>query len=812
MANRKKKRNTGAFQPRLGIRFPPSESFHCARLLPRAAILRLEPLLTPAWAARACAVPLGRGRCRNDVEGDSMTTLLVNRNCMESLREDITDLQGTVVSVFSRAGAVRYPSWKFPDKVSCDLDLVSLLEHYDFVANDPEFTQHSHVVLLELVIDRLLLLLQSFTGYTENLINDETVSPSKATGPCMSIGLAVKKYWNSMLKLGALYQELLAEKKCNQGACTPEASRAENECSKSWSSESYMTLPSFQSSPLTLSAFSHAGRATVAPFRAKSAQAAAKEFKNSHAQTIESSLIPCDACERAQASLREVGKAIISICKSQNLPSSLSKFLDLVEETIGQKPLTAVDIGYWAAEQSKDLSRINKHLQTLMGFINPLKEELKEIEKQKETLKKQLQTFDSCLQEEKEGLERQRKEAERLFEKKTAETRQLVSALRQDKENLQKRAEHFEEKISTLTEALQQQQAAIQELERSKKELLAEMRAKMVDKGDAARLEERVALLSGQLQSAEQQLQSASTELNKEKAKVESILRHKEALQAKQATLVQHLDSLHQECEQLKTSLAEGEDSECLAKEELQQTQAEKREVQRRLEAQQELTQRAEEEKLSLEQSVSALQKTVSELSKLVQEHKEREKLLVSFPDLHMPVEAQFESTGNIIEDMEKQLQANNIRISVLEEENSRLRTNVAKLKEAERLGVLKLVPPTQLWNPSVAKGSYENSRVEQPPAGQFPVASLQGAALGPPKPGSPLRNGSWNSHPPGSSVSQRTPSSHLAKPPTANLAHKPAVSYSFLSEGAASSNYTRAKGRGKAPAPLFPCPRKHRK
>ncbi|XP_028565358.1 coiled-coil domain-containing protein 157 isoform X3 [Podarcis muralis] len=83
-----------------------------------------------------------------------MVTLLVNQNYMESLRKDITDLQGTVLSVFTRAGAVRYPSWKFPDKLSCDLDLVALLEHYDFAQNDPEFTHHSHVVLLELVIDR----------------------------------------------------------------------------------------------------------------------------------------------------------------------------------------------------------------------------------------------------------------------------------------------------------------------------------------------------------------------------------------------------------------------------------------------------------------------------------------------------------------------------------------------------------------------------------------------------------------------------------------------------------------------------------
>lgn len=160
-------------------------------------------------------------------------------------------------------------------------------------------------------------------------------------------------------------------------------------------------------------------------------------MKNAQSQTIESSLIPCDACEMAQASLREVGNAIIGICKSQNLPSSLNKFLEMVEETLGQKALTPIDINYWAAEQSKDLSRIHKHLQTLMGLVNPLKEELEESEMEKEKLKKKMETFDSHLQAEKEAQERQRKEAELQFEKKYAETQQLVSALEQDKKNLQ---------------------------------------------------------------------------------------------------------------------------------------------------------------------------------------------------------------------------------------------------------------------------------------------------------------------------------------------------------------------------------------
>lgn len=83
-----------------------------------------------------------------------MAHLLGSQACMDSLRKDLTDLQGAIVDVFSRAGPVRFPSWKFPDRVACDLDMVALLEHYDHVPDDPEFTQLSYAVLLELVIDR----------------------------------------------------------------------------------------------------------------------------------------------------------------------------------------------------------------------------------------------------------------------------------------------------------------------------------------------------------------------------------------------------------------------------------------------------------------------------------------------------------------------------------------------------------------------------------------------------------------------------------------------------------------------------------
>ncbi|XP_039875299.1 coiled-coil domain-containing protein 157 [Pelmatolapia mariae] len=83
-----------------------------------------------------------------------MSQLLGSQDCIESLRKDLVDLQGAILDVFSRTGPLRFSSWKFPDKHSCNLDMVALLEQYDFVDGEDAFNQHSHIVLLELVVDR----------------------------------------------------------------------------------------------------------------------------------------------------------------------------------------------------------------------------------------------------------------------------------------------------------------------------------------------------------------------------------------------------------------------------------------------------------------------------------------------------------------------------------------------------------------------------------------------------------------------------------------------------------------------------------
>ncbi|KFV55688.1 Coiled-coil domain-containing protein 157, partial [Gavia stellata] len=582
---------------------------------------------------------------------------------------------------------------------SCDLDLTALLEQYSYAENDPEFTQHSHVVLLELVIDRLLLLLQSFTVYTENLLSDQAVPPAQAVGPCMSAGLTARRYWCGMLKLGAFYQQLLAEKKaCRKEnpteRSTPKDGKPKKETLKHCSPAPLELRPSTEVARSASPRLSLGVRVPLGNALCSSLPRAARSMTESSRiilpQITGSSLAPCDACASVQASLREVGKAITSICQSQNIPSALSRFQEMVAETPGRMTLSAMDMSYWASEQSKDLSRISKHLQVLLQQVNPLKSELEESEKQKDKLQKQVEDLSRLLQAQKKTQAQQRKQAERNLEVKNKEHLEAVARLERDKDDLRRGAALLEERLSALKEELAAKQAAVQELEVTKTTLLEEMRTTMVARSQMLELEEKVQLLTSQRESLGQELSTTTIQLEKEKAKVESMLRHQEMLELEEKVqlLTSQRESLGQE---LSTTTIQLEKEKAKVESMLRHQESALQPSPPLCCAMQELADMLQREKLSLEQSsVLEVQANVSKLEEQAQKLKERERLLVLFPDLHIPTETQFESTGSLTEDMENQLQANSIRISVLEEENARLKSALAKLKAAAKQGVLK--------------------------------------------------------------------------------------------------------------------------
>ncbi|XP_044897934.1 coiled-coil domain-containing protein 157 isoform X3 [Felis catus] len=623
-----------------------------------------------------------------------MAHLLGSQSCMDSLRKDLTDLQGAIVDVFSRAGPVRFPSWKFPDRVACDLDMVALLEHYDHVPGDPEFTQLSHAVLLELVIDRLLLLLQSCASYLENLGSEQTVPSAQAVGRCMSVGLTARCFWNSLLRLGMLYKQAAPQKRVNQGETLTSKPTAKGEPARSpeFVTAKFIKPPSpMPGSPQTCQ------EPDSLPARV-SLQCPARTVKNSrnvHSQTVETALVPCDACISVQGSLREVGNMVISLCQSQNLPSSLGQFQQLVQDNMGLRPLPAATMGHWAAEQSKDLTRLSKHVGALAQLVGPLRAQLEEAEGQKDGLRKQVGELEQALQQEQGERRRQADEAA-----------QHLVEWEHNKQQLLTETSDLRMKVATLERELKQQQESMQAVETKARQLQEEAERRAEAERQVHRLEEQVQVLAGRLDGASQQIRWASTELDKEKARVDSMVRHQESLQSKQRALLQQLDSLDQEREELRGSLDEAEAQRAHVEEQLQN----------------ELLQSLQREKQSLEQTTTDLQLTISGMEQELVELRERERLLVAFPDLHRPIEAQIPSSGNVTDDMERQVQANDIRIRVLQEENGRLRSMLSKIREVAQQGGLKLIPQDQLWAPH-NKGIH----------GAAPLAQAQNTSPGPP-------------------------------------------------------------------------------
>ncbi|NXR69761.1 CC157 protein, partial [Rhadina sibilatrix] len=593
-----------------------------------------------------------------------MAHLLGHRGCMESLRADLRDLQAAIADVGSRAGAVRFPSWKFPDKVSCELDIPVLLQRYRHSHSEPEFSQHAHVVLLELLIDRLLLLLQSFTGYAEMVLSGQAVPPARGLGPCMSAGLTARTFWSTVLKLGALCQQLRDEEKdCRWEIPTqqstlpsaPQAGKSQKEHPKRFSPDVLEsgTAPEAAQSTSACPCPSVQVLGSSGSSQPRAGPSLAQSTRSVSTQSPGSPLGSCDTCSSAQASLHEVGRAITSICQSQNIPSALSKFQEVLEDSTGRRNLSAKDMSYWASEQSKDLSRINKHLQGLLQQVNPLKAELQEISKQNKKLQKQVEDFSRKLQAEKDTQAEQQRKAEQSLKAKDREHSEAVARLEQDKDDLRRGTELLGHSGCVFTEL-------------SKTTLLEEMTTTMVARSQVLELEEKVQVLTGQRDRLDRELSATSMQLEKEKVRVESMFRHEESLQAKQRTLLQQLDSLDREREELQASLGEAEEDKARLAEQLQQSQEQSG---KQLQAQQANTSRLEEQ---------------------AQQLRERERLLVFFPDLHIPTETQLESSGNLTEDMESQLQANTIRIEVLERENEQLRALLAKVKAAAEQGVLK--------------------------------------------------------------------------------------------------------------------------
>uniref|UniRef100_A0A3B3HUN3 Coiled-coil domain containing 157 n=1 Tax=Oryzias latipes TaxID=8090 RepID=A0A3B3HUN3_ORYLA len=545
-----------------------------------------------------------------------MSLLLGRQDSIKNLRKDLIDIQGAVLDVLSRTGPVCASSWKFPDKLSCHLDIVALLEEYDFVAGEDDFNQHSHIILLELMIDRLLFLLQSVSVYAEQQMGVHRPEGAAHRGS-MSVGLVVRNYWGDLLQF--------ADKKSNVES---PLNRSSTSCSRH-SSISWSSTSSFKFLPQNNITISSPEQTSFHPKTAS---------HNVSCQTAQTSLIPCGTCHQVQSLLRKTGESLIDLFQSEGLPSSLQPLSAVVDETVRVGHLTPGDVAQWANEQLRDMRRLAKHLQDVRGTVLPLQDRVAAAETDREAIRSQLKTV--------------QKDFEQQLEKQQTNIEQLEFSLQE----AQRSAKQTEQKQQ---EEHKQLKKGINHINQHNKNKLGSC----LNFFACCQQQQRIHQL-------EEQLSDIQLLLDKERS-----------TQVKQKSLLKRVEDLDEECEELKKQLVDSEEAQMKLDNELQQMSDEKKQLQVQTAQQQDLCGELQKKKQRLEMREEELKQQLHELMDRVRALRDRERILVAFPELHNW--AQPQTTGNVLLDMEKQLQANSIRVNILEQENATLQKSLQKLRKA---------------------------------------------------------------------------------------------------------------------------------
>ncbi|XP_016898716.1 coiled-coil domain-containing protein 157 [Cynoglossus semilaevis] len=392
------------------------------------------------------------------------------------------------------------------------------------------------------------------------------------------------------------------------------------------------------------------------------------------------------------------GGALVKLLQSEGLPSSLQLLLSAMKNLLEPGHMTAEDVGQWANEQLRDIRRLQRHLEDVRGTVDPLRDRLAAAEAELQRLTSELEMTRT---DSKRQMEKQQATVVRLEFSLNKAERSLKAAeqsLREKKRELERETSSLEQRNSRLQEKVAAQQETQQVLE-SEKIALEE---KLKSENEACRL------LRQTVQELQAQISESRILLDKENTKFDSARRQQESMQTKQKSLLEQVEALDEECEELQRQLEERRDTQVQLEEELQRTTDEKERLQVQLNKQQDCGSELQKEKQMLEANVRQLDKDVAELREHVLTLTQRERLLVAFPELSPLARTQPQSTGNMLLDMEKQMQANDIRIKVLEEENAALRCSLGKVRALGQRGALR-----EPSSPSLSDGPAESPRTD---------------------------------------------------------------------------------------------------
>jgi len=677
-----------------------------------------------------------------------MSHLLGNEECLKNLRFDVEDISRVLTEIFSRVGPLaKISSWKFPDKVASELDVDDLLERYSFCEDDLD-NQVSHFSLLELLVDRLLLLLHCAAAFHDQINNNGSGRLGSATTNVSgdaptSAGLIVKMFWLKIVKVFSLVQQLNSEaastkrenldlvakvadlksqvdkaKESGKRALAiigEEMARGDIPVS-TVSKRSHSVSTSTSTSVPAIRVVDDCGSVRVAVDALH--QAATRiagppcphigsDSAQRGCQTIDTSFAPCAACHEAQNFARTTGTTMMDICKRLEVPPSAYAAAQrgFIER---EGWLTAKELSESTEEQSRCLTKLGTFLEAKLKEIQALKDVIDKMEgalddeaKKKDQLASEFQGDRHTWVIEKKNYNNKLEESEKKCAERIKDMQTYVNKVLQEKDKANIEQRKAKDDTAVRDRLIANEKDEKKRIMAEKEELEGEM-TRMRKKMES--MEDDMKKVLKEKDLAEVEKESAQKAMRKMDATMSVLDKKATSFQSQEETFLSRIDRLSEENEALVRELEEAEAR-------LEKLSGEREtgigaggvarveEAERRMRALEKQVNGMASDRKESEAMIAALKARL-------QEAKEQQRLLVAFPDLHGPVnlEDSFNSTtssvdysesddNDVASDMKKQLKANALRIEVLRDENDRLHEAIVKMngtvEEAKVLGNL---------------------------------------------------------------------------------------------------------------------------
>ncbi|CAH8543889.1 unnamed protein product [Heterobilharzia americana] len=601
--------------------------------------------------------------------------------CILKLREEVYLLHKFVEELNERANMKRAYSWKFPGKSAFEIKIHSVLSKCSYSTANRSSNTVMHVFLLEMIIDRCLLIFQilsyickndcryvtTYHHYVNSLTSCVSEHVSVVSALVNAFSVNIEKGENIEEKtIEDCYMESLETEKCVDSKVAAEALKWISDVESFYNNSSQIP-PKVASENVDIR------------HKDQESQTEVCQRKDDDCSLVFSVMIPV------------LAKYLVKPMDTYNLPSETGRFI----QQITNNPRNVCDLDgskSFFVFLERDLARLMKYFDAHSSSSKVLKDQVNLMKEENTQLSKEL------IDAQNELNSRNKKLSEQLVElnKKYIEIQEENLKFNVNLEHLNKMLKAKETRINELESQCQVMENSLENLQKlfevDMNQLTVEnsLTTALTIKSGILELQRKLESTSNNCQHISKQLEIKEIENQNMNSQFTMLTTNNEKLSLKINQLTDINEQLENQIQGKNNSLEHLNSELINYKNKVEELENSLNDMKIKLTENEEIKRQIE---LNLEQTKSINNELCQKLNKLNEDTLN----MAQYPDLNGPIVYEDENIGikSVDEELEGQIQANELRIILLTEQTKRLR-NALKLINEKRDNVMTNVQTTE--------------------------------------------------------------------------------------------------------------------